>query len=106
MSILEAKNKEQFIEFIKKDKCMILIHANWCEPCNKLKSNLDSITEEIPDMTIVKVDVNDLDDIAYTFKVTKIPHIAFLKNGELQRDHFSGINDHNAICETAKEIFS
>lgn len=104
MSIVEATSNENFIELIKNDNCMIDFYGEWCSPCEKLMKNLDKINQEHPNVTIIKVNCNDLDAVAEKYQVTQIPHIAFYKDGKLHGEYMV-TSDHNEIIDKMKEIF-
>jgi thioredoxin 1 len=86
MPIVELEYEKQFFELVKHKKCVVDFYADWCGPCNKLLSNMDKVLEAHPDAQILKVHVNEFDQITDTFKVTSIPHLVFFKKGKLQKD--------------------
>jgi thioredoxin 1 len=105
MPVIKAENKAHFIELVKNDKVVVDFYGMWCEPCKKLLSNVDKILEKFPDVTFVKVDVNDLDDIAEEFKVESIPHLVFFKKGKLQTDYMQN-SDYNVIMSHMEKVFN
>ena len=45
---------------------------------------LDQVEEEMPDqITVVKVNVDDADEIAAQYRIMSIPTLFFVKNGEI-----------------------
>jgi thioredoxin 1 len=45
---------------------------------------LDQVEEEMPDqITVVKVNVDDADEIAAQYRIMSIPTLLFVKNGEI-----------------------
>lgn len=54
--------------------------ATWCPPCQRLVTELPNIANENQNVTFIKVNVEENNVIASAYKVTSIPHIAFLKN--------------------------
>jgi thioredoxin-like negative regulator of GroEL len=105
MSVVNANSKEHFYDLVKNGKCIIDFHGEWCPPCVKLGKELDKIANSIPDVTIIKVNVNDLDDIAEALDVSTIPHIAFYDNGKLLPSSMKGISNYKEIIKTSKEVF-
>ena len=58
--------------------------ATWCGPCRMLSPLLDEVEEEMADkITVVKVNVDDADEIAMRFRIMSIPTLLFFKNGQL-----------------------
>ena len=54
--------------------------ATWCPPCQRLVGELPNIANENQNVTFIKVNVEENNAISTAYKVTSIPHIAFLKN--------------------------
>jgi thioredoxin 1 len=67
------------------DKLVIVdFWAVWCGPCRMLSPLLDEVEEEMADkITVVKVNVDDADEIAMRFRIMNIPTLLFFKNGQL-----------------------
>ena len=67
------------------DKLVIVdFWATWCGPCRMLSPLLDEVEEEMADkVTVVKVNVDDADEIAMRFRIMNIPTLLFFKNGQL-----------------------
>ena len=58
--------------------------AVWCGPCRMLSPLLDEVEEEMADkVTVVKVNVDDADEIAMKFRIMNIPTLLFFKGGQL-----------------------
>ena len=58
--------------------------ATWCGPCRMLSPLLDEVEEEMADkITVVKVNVDDADEIAMRYRIMSIPTLLFFKNGQL-----------------------
>jgi len=105
MAIVEAETKEQFIELIKNDKCVVDFYGTWCDPCKILMKNMDKVAEAHSDVTIIKVDVNELDNVSEMFNVTSIPHLVFFKKGKLQKDYLQ-TSDYEVLIAHMKKIFN
>ena len=74
-----------FDGLLESEKLVIVdFWATWCGPCRMLSPLLDEIEEEMADkITVVKVNVDDADEIAMRFRIMSIPTLLFFKNGEL-----------------------
>jgi thioredoxin 1 len=58
--------------------------ATWCGPCRMLSPLLDEVEEEMADkITVVKVNVDDADEIAMKYRIMNIPTLLFFKGGQL-----------------------
>ena len=74
-----------FPELLQDDKLVIVdFWAVWCGPCRMLSPLLDEVEEEMADkITVVKVNVDDADEIAMKYRIMNIPTLLFFKNGQL-----------------------
>ena len=74
-----------FDELLVDGKLVIVdFWATWCGPCRMLSPLLDEVEEEMADkVTVVKVNVDDADEIAMRFRIMSIPTLLFFKNGQI-----------------------
>ena len=74
-----------FDSLLESEKLIIVdFWATWCGPCRMLSPLLDEIEEEMSDkITVVKVNVDDADEIAMRYRIMSIPTLLFFKNGQL-----------------------
>ena len=72
-----------FDSLIQADKLVIVdFWATWCGPCRMLSPILDEVEEEMSDrISVVKVNVDDADEIAAKYRIMSIPTLLFFKNG-------------------------
>ncbi|MBE6637129.1 MAG: thioredoxin [Ruminococcaceae bacterium] len=69
---LSAQDKPILIDFF----------ATWCGPCKMLSPVLEAVSTEYPDITFVKVDVDQEPDLARRFGITVIPTVFLLRQGK------------------------
>ena len=74
-----------FDEFLESEKLVIVdFWATWCGPCRMLSPLLDEVEAEMADkVEVVKVNVDDADEIAMRFRIMSIPTLLFFKNGQM-----------------------
>ena len=74
-----------FDSLLKGEKLVIVdFWATWCGPCRMLSPLLDEVEEEMSDkITVVKVNVDDADEIAMRYRIMSIPTLLFFKNGQV-----------------------
>jgi len=74
-----------FPELLQGNKLIIVdFWATWCGPCRMLSPILDEVEEEMTDkISVVKVNVDDADEIAAQYRIMSIPTLLFFKNGQL-----------------------
>ena len=74
-----------FDELLQSEKLVIVdFWATWCGPCRMLSPLLDEVEAEMEDQVeVVKVNVDDADEIAMRFRIMSIPTLLFFKNGAM-----------------------
>ena len=74
-----------FDGLLESEKLVIVdFWATWCGPCRMLSPVLDEVEEEMADkITVVKVNVDDADEIAMRYRIMSIPTLVFVKNGQM-----------------------
>lgn len=82
---MKVATNTNFNELLQDEKLVIVdFWATWCGPCRMLSPILDQVEEEMPDqITVVKVNVDDADEIAAQYRIMSIPTLLFVKNGEI-----------------------
>lgn len=81
---MEILTSEQFEEKVLKNKKFVIVDffANWCGPCKMLMPVLEEIDQEFDQVDIVKVNIDQDEDLAKKFGVLSIPTLIFFSNGE------------------------
>ena len=74
-----------FDSLLESEKLIIVdFWAAWCGPCRMLSPLLDEVEGEMSDkVTVVKVNVDDADEIAMRYRIMSIPTLLFFKNGQI-----------------------
>ena len=74
-----------FDELLQSQKLVIVdFWATWCGPSRMLSPLLDEVEAEMEDkVEVVKVNVDDADEIAMRFRIMSIPTLLFFKNGAM-----------------------
>ena len=82
---MKVATNTNFQELIQDSKLVIVdFWATWCGPCRMLSPILDEVEAEMQDqITVVKVNVDDADEIAGQFRIMSIPTLLFIKNGQV-----------------------
>ena len=79
--------KEQFTEEVLNKQGLVLVdfYATWCGPCMMLAPTIDEISEEYKDkVEVVKVNIDDNQELAIKYNIMSIPTLALFKEGNLE----------------------
>ena len=57
--------------------------AVWCNPCRMFSPVFEDCAEEMPEAKFVKVNVDEVSEIAAKYRIMSIPTVAVIKNGEI-----------------------
>ncbi len=83
MKIIKVNSQNFEEEVIKSEKTVLIdFYADWCGPCKMLSPIIDEIAEENSEIKVVKVNVDDSQDLAMKYQVMSIPTLVVIKNGE------------------------
>ncbi|XP_017862566.1 PREDICTED: thioredoxin-2 [Drosophila arizonae] len=78
--VAEAGNKHVLVEFF----------ATWCGPCALIGPRLEEFAQEYADcLVIIKVDVDDNEDLAEEYDVSSMPSFLIIKN-KIKLEQFVG----------------
>ena len=102
MEILKV-NSQNFEEEVLKNEKPVLVdfYADWCGPCKMLSPIVDQVAEENEDIKVVKVNVDDAQDLAMKYQVMSIPTLVVIKEGkEINRS--VGLIDKNQVVNMIK----
>lgn len=86
----------EFDSVIEKGIVLVDFYADWCGPCNILAPVLDNIAASNPELTILKVNVDEHPDLAEKHGVLSIPTLLFIKDGQTT-DSSIGVVSENVI---------
>ena len=75
--------KDNFEEVVlhAQKKVLLDFWATWCGPCKMLAPVLEEIAAERPDLVVGKIDIDAEMDLAMQYKVTSIPTLVVVKDG-------------------------
>ena len=77
---------KEFDEAIKGDKVLVDFYADWCGPCKMISPILEQVEKE-EDVTVVKVNVDELQDLAMQFGVMTIPNLKLFEKGKIKNEN-------------------
>lgn len=80
-----AVDKNTFQKEVLNSEKLVLVDfwASWCNPCRMVSPIINQIANEHKDdLKVVKVNVDENDDIATKYEIISIPSILLFKGGE------------------------
>ncbi len=72
------------LEVANNKKVLVDLYATWCGPCKMLAPIVEKVSNEVEDLVVLKVDIDENDDIASNFGVEAIPTLLVFENGKLK----------------------
>lgn len=100
MEIIHA-DESNFNELISNGKILVDFFATWCGPCKMLSPILEEISSDRSDTKIIKVDVDECQNLAKQFGVMSIPTLILMENGQI-KDKKIGFQSKEEIIEWIK----
>ena len=104
--ITEISSKEDYEEIIKNESKPIVVDfwATWCNPCRMFAPTLDEFASEYSDkVRVLKVDVDENEQLAYQLGIRSIPTVFVYKNGEV-KEKSVGMLSKAELCEKVLKL--
>ena len=92
--------KDNLKDMIKDGIHIVDFYADWCAPCKYVGKELEKIEDKYD---IIKVDIDQFEELADEYKIMSIPGLLFFKDGERKEDLF-GFRIVRDIEEKVKKI--
>jgi len=92
---------ENFDELIKDKKVIVDFYADWCMPCNMLAETLEEISEENKDINIIKINVDEHQELARKFNVMSIPLLLLYEDNKIVKKQL-GLIEKDELLEWYK----
>lgn len=73
-----------FDKVLENKKVLVDFYADWCGPCRMLGPVLEEVSKVNDDVLIVKVNVDDAQEIAARYGVMSIPTMILFENSEIK----------------------
>ena len=83
VEVLKITSQNFEKEVLQSEKPVLVdFYADWCGPCKMLAPIIEEIANENEDIKVVKVNVDEAQDIAVKYDVMSIPTTVVIKNGQ------------------------
>ncbi len=84
--VLEEKEKAVLVDF----------YADWCAPCRMMEPILEGLVKDNTDIKVVKVNVDESQELAGEYGVMSIPTMYIFKNGKAVKQ-LIGLQDQRSL---------
>ena len=81
--MIKELETENFNNEIEKDLVLVDFYATWCGPCKMMHPVIEEISKNNESLKILKVNVDNHDDLAREYMVMSIPTLMLFKDGKL-----------------------
>ena len=81
--MIYLKEEREFEVLTKEGLVLVDFYADWCGPCQMLSPVLEELAKKNKELKIVKINVDDFQQLAIQNKVLSIPAIKIYKDGKL-----------------------
>ena len=107
MGEIKEINQGNFEEEVLNSDNPVLVDfwAPWCGPCNMVAKTLEELAADYGDkLKIVKINVDDNNDLASSYDVMSIPTLKLFKNGEEVESIMGAQPKHSIASQVDKHL--
>jgi len=80
---MKIVKEKEFDEIVAKGVTLVDFYADWCGPCKMIAPTLEQLAVQFEGKAeIIKVNVDETEDLAMRYKVMSIPTLILFKDGE------------------------
>ena len=83
MSNVLHPNSQEFKDMIANEEIVFVdFFAQWCGPCKMLAPSIEKLADEHPEVKVLKIDTDQVPELAMEYQVQSIPTLITFKNGQ------------------------
>ena len=80
-TISEVEDFEKILNDAGDKLVVVDFFAEWCGPCRMIGPKFEKMSDEFSDIIFLKVDVDEVEEVAENYDVSAMPNFVFIKNG-------------------------
>ncbi|KAL3285094.1 hypothetical protein HHI36_019218 [Cryptolaemus montrouzieri] len=95
----KVQDDQDFLEKVENSKKPVIVDffATWCGPCRALEPRLENVVAKRSDkITLAKVDIDSMGELAAKYEVATIPALVIFKNGKAE-SRLVGLQDEDKL---------
>ncbi|XP_066152383.1 thioredoxin, mitochondrial-like [Euwallacea fornicatus] len=95
----KVQDDKDFLDKVENSKEPVIVDffATWCGPCKALEPRLENvIAQRKGDISLAKVDIDDLGELAAKYEVSTIPALVVFQNGKV-KERLIGLQDEDKL---------
>ena len=77
------KTEEEFNKEIMNYKVVVDFFAKWCGPCKMLTPIIEEVSNELNEITFLKVDIDEIESLPRQFDIMSIPTLLIFEKGKM-----------------------
>lgn len=79
--MIKHSNNENFNELVGEGRVLVDFFATWCGPCKMLSLVIEKFDKK-NNIPIIKVDVDECEEVASKYKIFSVPTLIIFENGK------------------------
>ena len=84
--LIHLEKNQNLLDLVKEGTVLVDFFATWCGPCKMLAPELEDYAEQNPNVTVIKIDVDEPQNEAAKFNIRSVPTLLVFKNGSLVKE--------------------
>jgi thioredoxin 1 len=102
-TIINVKTLDEYSQYLKSNMYVVAnFSASFCKPCKEIHPFIEELVVSYPNITFLKIDIEEASDISDSHNISSIPYFKFYKN-EIEISSYCG-TDKKIIQESLENM--